>query len=32
MIAILLNSLRRNRGGILLWAGRRYDLPGIESR
>src|SRR3954454_11652164 len=31
MIAILLNSLRRNRGGILLWGGRRYDLPGIES-
>jgi hypothetical protein len=32
MIAILLNSLRRARGGILLWAGRRYDLPGIEAR
>ncbi|MFL5384332.1 MAG: glycosyltransferase [Longimicrobiaceae bacterium] len=26
MIAILLNSLRRNRAGILLWAGRRYEL------
>jgi cellulose synthase/poly-beta-1,6-N-acetylglucosamine synthase-like glycosyltransferase len=26
MIAILLNSLRRNRAGVLLWAGRKYDL------
>lgn len=26
MIAILLNSLRRSRAGVLLWAGRRYEL------
>jgi hypothetical protein len=30
MIAILLNSLRRNRAGVLLWAGRRYELGRIE--
>jgi hypothetical protein len=32
MIAILLNSLRRSRAGVLLWAGRRYELGGIELR
>jgi cellulose synthase/poly-beta-1,6-N-acetylglucosamine synthase-like glycosyltransferase len=26
MIAILLNSLRHSRAGVLLWAGRRYEL------
>jgi hypothetical protein len=26
MIAILLNSLRRSRAGVLLWAGRRYEV------
>jgi hypothetical protein len=32
MIAILLNSLRRSRAGVLLWAGRRYEIGGAEAR
>ena len=31
MVAILLNSLRRGRGGVLLWAGRRYEV-GVDRR
>lgn len=32
MIALLLNSLRRSRAGVLLWAGRRYEIGGAEAR